>query len=211
MRYKRHQINFLVGANGDVTEDEKEIMKEINTYFQNLFSSSQLSELAEVLEGIEPRISGDMNEALGRPFSGEEVLIALQQMHPSKAPGPDRVPAFFYQDNWPTVGPVVIDLVLGILNEWKSPADYNETLIVFIPKVRNPKTVKEFRPILLCNVVYKLVSKTLANRLKCILPGIISENQSAFTPGRLITDNIFVAFEILLEAQENRQGRLHGS
>lgn len=76
------------------------------------------------------------------------------------------------------------------------PSYLNKTYIALIPKKSGANRMGDFRPISLCNVVYKLVSKVLANKLKVFLDSIISVNQSAFTPERLITDNILVAFEV---------------
>ena len=77
------------------------------------------------------------------------------------------------------------------------PEGVNDTLIVLIPKVKEPKVLKDFRPISLCNVIYKVVSKCLVNRLRPILEEIISPNQSTFVPGRMITDNALIAFECI--------------
>jgi hypothetical protein len=87
--------------------------------------------------------------------------------------------------------------VLKFFDGAKMEESVNYTNIVLIPKSKHPSTVSEFRPISLYTVFYKLISKVLANRIKNVLPHIISCNQSAFIPGRLILDNILVAYEIL--------------
>ena len=87
--------------------------------------------------------------------------------------------------------------VLSCLNLGSLLKYINHTFITLIPKVKNLEKVYEFRPISLCNVIYKIVNKVIANRLKPFLNNIISETQSAFTASRLITDNILIAFGTL--------------
>lgn len=71
------------------------------------------------------------------------------------------------------------------------------TNMSLIPKKPNLLFMTDIRPISLCNVVYKIISKVLANMLKIVIDFIISESQSAFIPGRLITDNIMIAFKVM--------------
>jgi hypothetical protein len=153
-------------------------------------------------------VTEEMNNQLIKEFTAEEVDVALKQMAPLKAPGPDDLPPIFYQQYWHLIGKDVTTAVLTCLNSGKILKAINHTYITLIPKVQNPEEVVEFRPISLCNVIYKIISKVLANRLKTLLPTIVSESQSAFIPGRLITDNILVAFETLHHMQHQKTGKL---
>jgi hypothetical protein len=88
----------------------------------------------------------------------------------------------------------------------KMPAEINEAAIVLIPKVDKPELLKEFRPISLCSVIYKIVSKCLVNRLRPLLDDLIGLTQSAFIPGRMITDNALIAFECLHAINNGNRG-----
>ena len=123
--------------------------------------------------------------------------MAVKQMGGLKAPGPDGLTAGFFHDHWSSIGHEVCSIVSNFFTTGKLEKEVNSTYIALIPKIANPLKVSDFRPISLCNVFYKIISKTLSNRLKCILPNIISTNQSAFIPGRLISDNVLVAYETL--------------
>lgn len=105
-------------------------------------------------------------------------------MYPTKAPGNDGLPALFYQRYWHIVGDEVTKKCLDVLNGNGSVVEFNHTLIALIPKVAKPTKVTEFRPISLCAVIYKIIAKVFANRLKRVLPYVISVNQSAFVPNR---------------------------
>ena len=128
-------------------------------------------------------------------------------MHPTKAPGPDGMPPLFFQKYWDIVGPCVLDCVLQALNSGTMPPRANETYIYLVPKTKNPQKITEYHLISRCNVIYKIMSKVLANRLKKILPMVISEAQSAFVPGRLILDNVLVAFETMHTIDQRRKGK----
>jgi hypothetical protein len=75
------------------------------------------------------------------------------------------------------------------------PELVNTTVLVLIPKVKNPQELTNFRPIALCNVIYKICSKAIANLLHWIIDTVISEEQSAFIPSQLIIDNALIAYE----------------
>ena len=93
--------------------------------------------------------------------------------------------------------------MLHYLNSATLPDHLNHTFITLIPKKKNLEFAFEFRSISLCNVLYKIFSKVLENRLKKNFPNIITENQSAFTKSCLISDNILVAFESLHSMQKH--------
>lgn len=121
---------------------------------------------------IHAKVSAEMNAELTKDFTMEEVRTTLRQMQPTKAPGLDGMSSIFYQKYWDIVGFDVTNMVLNVLNTNASLSDIDNTYITLVPKVRMPNKMKDFRPISLSNVVYKLVSKVLANHLKTVLPQI---------------------------------------
>ena len=116
------------------------------------------------------------------------------------------MPPLFFQKYWHIVGNSVFNASLLALNSGFIQSEINHTHIVLIPKKKDPQKITDFRPISLCNVVYKLIFKVLANRLKQVLPHIILENQSAFVPGRQINNNALVAYETVNALKQKKEG-----
>ena len=179
----------------------------IVNFYTKLFSSSNPSGLESVIQHTKGVVSADMNASLIEDFTSLEVESALRQMAPLKAPGPDGMPPIFFQHYWDCIGNDIVKAVLFCLNTSEIMPGLNHTFITLIPKVKSPEFISEYRPIALCNVLYKLVSKVLANRLKRVLPRIIFETQSAFQPDKAISDNILVPFETLHHMKMKKVGK----
>ena len=177
-------------------------------FYQELFTTSSPDSFEEILEQIPQVVSVDMNQELTREFMAEEVEIALKQMAPLKSSGPDGMPPLFYQNYWSLVGNDVIKAILSYLNSGTLPDLLCHSFITLIPKVKNLEFISQYRPICQSNVLYRIFSKVLANKLKRILPQIVSEQQSAFMTDRLISDNIMVAFETLHYMRNHSSGKV---
>jgi hypothetical protein len=206
-RRRVNKIKKLKRDGGGVVEREEEIGSFITNFYKSLFMSSVGDINDDFLQYVPQSVSIPMNETLSMPYTVEEVRKALESIGDLKASGPDGMPAIFYKKFWHILGEKVQAEVLEVLNGGDMPDGWNETTIVLIPKVKNPEKFTEYRPISLCNFIYKLISKVLANRLKCLLPDIISPTQSAFVPGRMITNNVLLAYEFTHQMLSRKGGR----
>ncbi|XP_074265845.1 uncharacterized protein LOC141588296 [Silene latifolia] len=157
---------------------------------------------SEILDGL-----GSIEcSLLQEPFRETDVMNALRGMDASKSPGPDGIKPLFFHTFWPQIGHLVTSAILRFLNSGVMPKEWNNTIIVLIPKTDKPACVSQFRPISLCNVIYRLASKCMANRLRLVIPSIISESRQAFVPDRLMSDGCLIAHEIMHYINKTKQG-----
>ncbi|XP_040385781.1 uncharacterized protein LOC121056051 [Oryza brachyantha] len=170
---ERSRVNKITGlrtSDGLSAMAQSEMECLVLSFYKDLFSAQCNSEPDEVLQHVTARVTDVMNEQLLKPFSSEEVKKSLFMMGPNKSPEPDGFTTGFYQHHWEDIGPSLTSSVLDFLNGATVSDGLNQTTVVLIPKV-------------------------IANRLKLLLEEVISEEQSAFVPERLITANVLVAYE----------------
>jgi hypothetical protein len=135
-----------------------------------------------------------------------EVIQALASLGFSKASRPDGFTALFYKKYWSIVRTDVLQFIWNFFRFHHLPRKQNHTFLALIPKVNGSHLAHQFKPISLCNIAYKIISKLLANRLKPLLHKIISPTQAAFIPNRNIQDNTILAHE-LLHSFNNKKGK----
>lgn len=133
---------------------------------------------------------------LGCEFTTSEIFNAINHMGAFKAPGPDGFQTAFYQRQWPIIRESITKLVKDIFRDPSQVREVNETFLTFIPKVDQVYNISDFRPISLCNVSYKIVTKILAQRLRTVMGMLTNPCQSSFIPNRQSKDNIVIAQEI---------------
>ncbi|CAA7045232.1 unnamed protein product [Microthlaspi erraticum] len=206
-RRQRNQLKVILDENGTVHRGDNAIGDVAESYFQQLFSSQVVNSetFDKVFEGFQPRVSNATNLDLTREVSMKEIEDAVFSVGPHRAPEPDGFSGVFYHQFWDEIKAPILQEIQGFFQRGVLDPSHNQTNICLIPKVTQPDSMVDFRPISLCNVSYKIISKILVNRLKTHLSGIISENQAAFIPRRMITDNVIIAHEMFYALKSRKR------
>lgn len=166
-------------------------------FYKNLYSSSGLSVCTFQTHISFPTLLDKDISNLRSAISFEETKRALFSMKNLKAPGPNGYHPLFFKSQWNIVGPSLHNFVTDCFLHPNRILEVNQTLLTIISKFDDPSRVSHFRPIALCNVVYKVVTKIIASRFRSFLPYVIAENQSSFIPGRSTLDNILILQETI--------------
>ncbi|XP_048591377.1 uncharacterized protein LOC125576066 [Brassica napus] len=194
----RNEIGKLLDKNGFYQRSEASKGQVAIQYFLDLFKSTNSENYTKFFHDFPKKVTSVMNHHLTMKVSAEEVKDAVFSIKPAdSAPGADGMSGHFFQSYWDIVGDQFTTEVLGFFETGVLPAEWNYTQICLIPKIVNATSMSDLRPISLCTVMYKTVSKILASRIQRFLPDIVSSTQSAFVKDRLISDNIILAHEAI--------------
>lgn len=195
-----NQITHVHNEQGEKIETHEGIEKEFINYFKNAHQEpdvDRIPAIQQIVQNIPKVITEEHNSLLIKPISLKEVEEAVQHMKEGKVPGPDGFTANFFHKFWDLIKSEVWQVVEESRElRWMYPG-LNATFIALAPKGEDANTPDKYRPIALCNMIYKIVSKVITTRLKKVLPLIISPEQSGYVEGRQITDGIILTHELI--------------
>ncbi|GJV00076.1 protein LAZ1 [Tanacetum coccineum] len=150
------------------------------------------------------KVSETLNANMLRSVTNEEIKKAMFDIGDDKAPGPDGYTTTFFKRDWDMIGLDVCNAIHDFFDNRQILKEINHTFLALIPKVTTPLRVNDYRPISCCNILYKCISKIITNQIIEGIKEVVSENQSAFVPGRRISDNILITQELMLNYHRNR-------
>ena len=163
--------------------------------FALLEINSYLSKKKKNLDGLV--WSSNHLDILNSGITHEEIKRSMFSIDDAKAPGPNWFSSMFFKKAWSIVGSEVCEVVEDFFSSRCLLREINCTIIALVPKIPNPSSMHDYRPISCCNTIYKCISKIIAARIKGCLPDIISPAQTAFVQGRNIADNILLTQELM--------------
>ncbi|CAN1226181.1 LINE-1 retrotransposable element ORF2 protein [Linum grandiflorum] len=213
-RQHYNRLGPLTDSAGTRYETEEEKLHHASHFYQTLFtsqfsSSSAFDENQPAINLVNPCITDAMNSSLTRPFTNEDIKKAVFSIASSKSPGSDGFTAGFYHKFWPVIGPDVCSGVQAFFHSNRMLRSINHTWLTLIPKVPGASSMTQVRPIGLCQMLYKIISKLLATRLATVLPSIISDTQNGFVPNRDISENVIIAHEVMHYLKRKKSGKKH--
>jgi hypothetical protein len=196
-RQSRNRIHRLTNEEGATITDPQEIGKLAVSYYERLLTATPTA-LPEDITSIYPNTISDATKLTASlPITNEEIKSALFSIPDNKSPGPDGYNALFFKQSWNIIGNDFIAAVRYFFSHNLLPRCVNATRVALVPKVENPASMNDFRPISCCNVLYKCISKLIVVRLKAALEEVIGPSQSAFLLGRQISDAILLTQELM--------------
>ena len=192
----RNHISSLISDNGSPISNHQELKDMASEFYKKLFNHTGYWNLFPKLVP-KRRLTAEAATWMERDVNAKEIQKAVFDIHPEKAPGPDGYNALFFQKNWKVVGEEVTQAVQSFFETGKLLKAINHTFVTLMPKIPSASSLTDYRPISCCNVLYKIITKVLSNRLKTVIGKLVSEHQSAFIKGRMISDTALLAHELV--------------
>ena len=182
-----------------VTQDHTTIMEMLHDFYSNLYKDQSSSSLPdEPFVNNAPKLSSNDQSICEGPITELECAVALKEMSNNKTPGLDGFPAEFYKFFWSDLKQILVDSFNYAFEKGELSLDQKRGLITLIPKKnKNRLLIKNWRPIALLPVDYKILAKTLANRLKKVIDKIINGDQTGYIKGRYIGENIRIIKDVI--------------
>ncbi|GJT80538.1 hypothetical protein Tco_1054880 [Tanacetum coccineum] len=195
-KVNRSRINVVANSDGTIFKNDQ-VSKAFIDHYEVFLGQPSFTQDLNIDDLFGTKL--DENDALNmiRNVSSSEVKEAIFSMGNDKSPGPDGYTAAFFKDAWDIVGDGIIAAVKEFFTNGRLLKELNHTVIALVPKKQHPSQVNDYRPISCCNVLFKCITKIIANRIKESLKTLISPNQSDFVPGRSIADNILLTQELM--------------
>ncbi|XP_071728309.1 uncharacterized protein [Rutidosis leptorrhynchoides] len=205
-RYNKCNIRGL-NINGSWNESPDDIKREALDHFQKIFSEPDM--MRPSMEDFSyPSVSAEEAEALERPISEDEIHETILDCGSTKAPGPDGFNMKFFKKFWDIIKIELVDAIHWFWDKGEISRGCNASFVTLIPKRSNPEGLGDFRPISLIGSYYKIVAKILSNRLRKILPYLVSSEQSTFLKGHFILDGALIANETVDYLRSKRENGL---
>ena len=211
---KKKIMSKIQSLKGSILNTSEEILKEAHDFFSKLYQPNYISARdceiqSSFIDNINTSLDDHEKMICSNPLCLSELFTAVTKMEPNHSPGPDGLTAEFFKYFFDDLGPVILKVANSVFESNSMPETMRHGIITLVPKKGDKTSLKNWRPISLLNVDYKIIAKALAARLSQVMGNIISPDQTCCIKGRDISDNVLAMHDLLdFISENNRDGYL---